>query len=198
MWLWCFDLLHQRLGRAVDHAAHGARLDRLHGGALDVLDLAQEVFELGIGLAVDGHAAEVADIAVIVAAGIEREDVAFLPFLLRRRAIEARSRGDQAIIEGEPAACFLAPQRFASIRAWSRPVRAWRSPPAWNRSRLRTRCAAARARPGSSPRAAARARKRRRPSRCRETPCAAHCLHRRAGTESSAPILAVFMPARRM
>ena len=81
MWLWCFDLLHQRLGRRVDHAAHGAGLDRLHRRALNVLDLGQQILELGIRLALDRHAAEIADIAVIVAAGIEREDVAFAPIV---------------------------------------------------------------------------------------------------------------------
>ena len=80
-----------------------------------VLDLAQQVLELGIGLAVDRHAAEVADIAVIVAAGIEREDVALLPALLGRRAVEAGARGDQAIVEGEAAAGLLAPQRLGQL-----------------------------------------------------------------------------------
>ena len=75
----------------------------------------QHVLELGVGLALDRHAAEVADIAVIVAAGIEREDVALVPRLIRRRAIEARAGGDQAIVEGQPAARLLAPERLGQL-----------------------------------------------------------------------------------
>ncbi len=105
-------LAHQRIGRRIDVAAHPAGLDRLHGGALDLLDLAQQVLELGIGLAVDRHAAEIADIAVVIAAGVERQDVARLPALLGGRAVEAGARRDQAIFENEPAVGLLAPQRF--------------------------------------------------------------------------------------
>ena len=79
MWLWCFDLRTSGSAARVDVAAHRAGLDRLHGGALDRLDLAQQVLELGVRLAEDRHAAEIADIAVIIAAGIEREHVALAP-----------------------------------------------------------------------------------------------------------------------
>ena len=60
--------LHQRLGGGIDFAAHGAGAYRLHRRALDALDLGQQIVELGIRLALDRHAADVADIAVIVAA----------------------------------------------------------------------------------------------------------------------------------
>ena len=59
---------HQRLGGVVELAAHGAGPWRLERRALDALDLRQQVFELGIRLALDRHAADVADIAVIIAA----------------------------------------------------------------------------------------------------------------------------------
>jgi hypothetical protein len=42
----------------------------------------QEVFELTVGLALDRHSAEVADIAFVVAAGIKRQDVARSPDLV--------------------------------------------------------------------------------------------------------------------
>ena len=72
-------LAERRFRRGVDFAAHHAGLDRLEGGALNLLDLAEQVFELGVRLAEDRHAREVADIAVVVAAGIEREHVAASP-----------------------------------------------------------------------------------------------------------------------
>src|SRR5262249_58774796 len=94
----------ERFGRGVDYAPHHPRLDRLHRRALDLLDLGQQIFELGIRLAVNRHPTEVADIAVIVAAGIEREHVALAPFLLRRRAVEAPARPDPAKSECGPPA----------------------------------------------------------------------------------------------
>ena len=44
-------------------------------------DFGQQILKLGIRLAKNAHAAEVADIAVIVAAGIDRQHLAFLPRL---------------------------------------------------------------------------------------------------------------------
>ena len=61
-------LHHQRLGGGIDLAAQRARAHRLERGALDAFDLGQQIVELGIRLALDRHAADVADIAVIVAA----------------------------------------------------------------------------------------------------------------------------------
>src|SRR5205085_12070983 len=61
------------------------------------------------------HPAEISEVAVIVAAGIEREDVAFVPLLIRGRAIEARPRGNEAIVEDEPAARLLAPERLGQL-----------------------------------------------------------------------------------
>src|SRR5436190_15494505 len=82
-------LLDQRIAYAVDHRGHGAGLDRLHGGALDHLDLAQQVLELRIRLAEDGHAAEIADVAVIVGARVEGDDIALGELVVRRGAVEA-------------------------------------------------------------------------------------------------------------
>ncbi len=70
----------------------------------------------------DCHPAEVADVAVIVAAGVEREDVALVPFLIRWRAVETRARRDEAVVEDEPASGLLPPERFgqfALARTWT-------------------------------------------------------------------------------
>ncbi len=107
--------VHERFGRGVGHAPRRSRLDGLHRRALNALDLRQQIFELGVGLAVDRHPTEVADIAVIVAAGVEREHVALAPFLLRRCAVEARARRDQTIVEGKAAIGLLPPQRFGQL-----------------------------------------------------------------------------------
>ncbi|MGY3409958.1 hypothetical protein ACVWZV_006071 [Bradyrhizobium sp. GM5.1] len=104
------DLRELPLGRDVDVAAHGARPDRREGGALDRLDLGQTVLQLGIGIAEHGHAREVADIAVIIAAGIERQHVTLLPALRRGRPVVAVAAGEQAVFEGQPAIGFGEPQ----------------------------------------------------------------------------------------
>ncbi|MGY3649466.1 hypothetical protein ACVWW2_004757 [Bradyrhizobium sp. LM4.3] len=75
------DLGKLPLGRDVDVAAHGTGLDRGEGGALDRFDLGQAVFQLGIGIAEHRHAREIADIAVIIAAGVQRQHLALLPTL---------------------------------------------------------------------------------------------------------------------
>jgi hypothetical protein len=95
---------HQRFRRGIDVSAHGASLDRLEGGPLHLLNLGQEIDELAIGLAENGHAGNIADIAVIIAPRIERQHVALLPRLRRGRAIMAGAGGDQAILEGEATA----------------------------------------------------------------------------------------------
>ena len=65
----CF---HHLLGPADDLTAERARLDRLARALLDRIDQAQKVDQLGVGVGLeDGHAAQVADVAMIVAAGIE-------------------------------------------------------------------------------------------------------------------------------
>ena len=89
-----------------------ARLSRRH---LDRVDLGEEVGELGIRLALDRHAAEVADIALVVAAGIEGEDVALAPDLARRRPVVRGAGGNQAVLEGEAAQDLLAAKRFGQL-----------------------------------------------------------------------------------
>ncbi len=105
----------QRLGRGVDFPPHSAGAHHLHGGALDALDLGQEIHEFGVGLALDRHAADVADIAVVIAAGVDRHYVALLPFLVGGRAIVAGAGGDEAIFESEPAVDFFTAQRVNDI-----------------------------------------------------------------------------------
>ena len=45
---------------------------------LDLLDESEKIFEFGIRLAKNTHAAEVADVALVIAPGIERENIASL------------------------------------------------------------------------------------------------------------------------
>ena len=72
-----------------------AGADRLSGRLLNFIDLAKQILQLRVGLPEDSHAGEVADIALMVGAGIQGEHVAFPPEqLLRWSAFMARSRGD--------------------------------------------------------------------------------------------------------
>src|SRR4029079_8320254 len=105
-------LLLRRAARGLSPPADHSGTDRLHRNALDGLDLAQKILELGVRLALDGHAADIADIALVVTAGIDRHDLALLPFLVRGRAVHAGAAGNQTIFEGEPAVCFFAAQRL--------------------------------------------------------------------------------------
>src|SRR5262249_59001219 len=89
--------------------------DWLHGRLLDGLDRRQQIFQFLIRFADDAHAGNVADIAVIIAAGIEREHVALLPALIRGRAVETRARRYETIIEGEPARGLFPAQRFRNL-----------------------------------------------------------------------------------
>ncbi len=131
---------------------------------------------------------------MIVAAGIEREHVALAPFLLRRRAVEARAGRDQAIVEVETAVGLLPPQRFGQLalgraRAVVGDDRQHRI-----RSRARRRYAASSIPRGSSPRAAARARTARPRFRCRGRRCAAPCRHRPAGNRARRRSGAALLP----
>ena len=58
----------QRFAGVIDDPPHRAGADRLHGRALDAFDLGEQIFKLRVGFALDRHAANIADIAVIVAA----------------------------------------------------------------------------------------------------------------------------------
>ena len=79
MWLWCFDFCASGVGGGVDFPADARRRGSASSPRAGSLDLAEQIFELGVRLALDRHAADVADIAVIVAAGVDRHDVALLP-----------------------------------------------------------------------------------------------------------------------
>ena len=63
-------------------------LNSPHGSTLCRLDLGQHVFELGIRFALNGHAANITDIAVVIPTGINRHDFPVLPLLRRWGAIE--------------------------------------------------------------------------------------------------------------
>ena len=119
-----------------------ARPDRLARRHLDLVHLTKQLLEFAVRLALDRHATEVADIAFVIAAGIKRQDVARPPDLVGRRAVEARPRRDEAIFECQSPADLFTAKRFDEFALLSRPARARRSPPAWNRRRVRTRCAA--------------------------------------------------------
>ena len=94
----------------------GAGADRLPCRLLDLVDRGEEVDELGVGLTENAHAAEVADIAVEVGAGIERQDFAGLQHLIRRRAVEAGSGSEQAISKSRPRLSSSLRSRSASAR----------------------------------------------------------------------------------
>ena len=82
------------------------RSARLH---LNCVDHTEKILELGIGLAQDAHTAEIANIALKVAAGVEREDIALRKDLIGWCAIEAGAGADQAILEGQAAVDLLSP-----------------------------------------------------------------------------------------
>ena len=63
--------LQHRIGRNVNLAAFDAGADRLERCLLDGFDLGEQIFKLGVRLADNAHARQIADIAVIIAAGIE-------------------------------------------------------------------------------------------------------------------------------
>src|SRR5271167_4706382 len=60
----------QFLYRGIYVAAPRPMPDRSSRRLLDRLDLAEQLFELGVGLAENGHSAKVTDIAIEVAAGV--------------------------------------------------------------------------------------------------------------------------------
>ena len=96
----------------VDLGPDRTGLDSPHGSTLCRLDLGQHVFEFGIRLALNGHAANITDITVVIPPGIDRHDFPVLPLLRRWGTIEALPRGDQAIFEDKTAIRLLTPQRI--------------------------------------------------------------------------------------
>src|SRR5438067_11691621 len=105
-------LAQRRRGRRIDLAADRAGPDRPASRLLNGVDVAQEILKLGVRLTEKAHSAEIADITFVVAARIERQNLALFPALIGRRAVEARSGSDKAIFEGEAALLFLALQRL--------------------------------------------------------------------------------------
>ena len=68
-----------------------------------------------VGRTHDAHAAEIADIALIVTAGIERQDLALFPALVGRRPVVAGTGRDEAVFEGEATSDLLATERFDEL-----------------------------------------------------------------------------------
>ena len=112
-------------GRRENIAAAAPRRIGLARRLLDLLDHAEKVLKLGIRLAEDPHAAQVADVALVISAGVEGQDVAGLQALVRGRAVEARAGRDQAVFEGQAA---VRPPRVASVSTSSCLVCAGRTP----------------------------------------------------------------------
>src|ERR1700678_4009562 len=72
---------YQRLRGCANVATHSARLDGAEGRLLDLLDLGQQFVELGIRITQDRHTGDVANIAVVISAGIDGQHIAGLPSL---------------------------------------------------------------------------------------------------------------------
>ena len=72
--------------------------------------------EVRCRVALDRHATEIADVAFVIAAGIERQDIAGSPHLVGGRAVEARPRRDEAIFERQAPVHLFAAKRFDDFR----------------------------------------------------------------------------------
>src|SRR4030081_2316027 len=75
--------LHGLFRRSVNVAAARPRADRLARRLLNGFDLSEQILKLGIWFADTAHAAEIADIAMIISARLQREDVAGAEHLVR-------------------------------------------------------------------------------------------------------------------
>jgi len=82
---------------------------------LNVFDISKQVLKFRIRLTQHRHPREVTDIALVVAAGIERQHVALLPALFRRRAVVARAAGNETIFKRQPAIDLLAFERIGKF-----------------------------------------------------------------------------------
>ena len=85
------------------------------GGVLDRADLRERGVRLGARRAEDGHAAQVADVAVALAAGVQRQHLARMPRLVGRRAVHARPHRRQAVVERHPAQLLLLAQPLREL-----------------------------------------------------------------------------------
>ena len=119
--------LQKRRRGLEDLFAERTRPDRPAGGLLNLLHLAQEILEFMVGRTHDTHAAEIADIALIVTAGIERQDLALFPALVGRRPVVAGTGRDEAVFEGEATSDLLATERFDELPLGRAPARGWRN-----------------------------------------------------------------------
>ena len=105
-----------RFGGSEDLTSRNAGADRLSGRQLNLVDLAKQILQLRVGLPMDSHSGEVADITFIVGARIQGKHIALSPEqLLRWGADVARPGGDQAIVEFHSAQHLLATQRLSQV-----------------------------------------------------------------------------------
>src|SRR4051794_9913635 len=106
---------HRRFAGRDDFATRRTRPDDFARYLLDFLDLLQQFLQLGVGLPEDAHTAEVTDVAVKIATGVERHHVAPLQQLVRRRAVAAGPRCYQAVLERQIARLLFLPQPVDDI-----------------------------------------------------------------------------------
>src|ERR1700689_685696 len=89
-----------RFGGSEDLTSRNAGADRLSGRQLNLVDLAEQILQLRVGLPMDSHSGEVADIAFIVGARIQGKHIALSPEqLLRWGADVARAGGGEGTSE---------------------------------------------------------------------------------------------------
>ena len=93
----------RRLAGGDDVAPERAGANLGEGGLLHAVDFGQQILKLRVGLAKHAHAGEVADVALEVPAGIDRQHLAGLPGLPEGARLWL-ARASQAIVELEPAA----------------------------------------------------------------------------------------------
>ena len=99
----------------VDLDPDRTRTDGLPRRRLDRSHLAEEILHARGRLAKHRHSAEIADIPVLLSAGVEREDRAFLPARVGRSAVEARPGRREQVLEVQPADCLLDPDELCDL-----------------------------------------------------------------------------------
>ena len=102
--------LQRRLARRNQVPAQHSRRDPGKGRLLHRLDLGQQIDQFRIRLAQHGHAAQIPDIAAIIAARIHRHHLARLPGLHRSGPVVAGPQRQQAIVEMQAPLRLLAAQ----------------------------------------------------------------------------------------
>src|SRR6516162_10887659 len=98
------------MGSSENLSSLGAAANRAARPLLDLLDHAKKVQKLGIRLANDPHAAQIADIALKISPGIKGKDVAGLEALVGGRPVVAPASRDQAVFKRQAPPDLLSPQ----------------------------------------------------------------------------------------